>query len=97
MKNFRYLENVSTLKLDQSTCIGCGRCMEVCPQQVFVPEGKKVMLADRDACMECGACALNCPVKAISVDAGVGCASGLINEWMQDHKLGGMSGGNCCS
>jgi ferredoxin len=97
MKIFRYLENVVTLRLDQATCIGCGRCIEVCPHQVFVPEGKKVMLFDRDACMECGACALNCPVKAISVDAGVGCASGMINEWLKAHKLGGMGGGSCCS
>ena len=97
MRNFRYLENVATLRLDQTLCIGCGRCIEVCPHQVFLPEGKKVMLTDRDACMECGACARNCPVTAIAVDAGVGCASGMINEWLQDHSLGGMNGGNCCS
>jgi ferredoxin len=46
--------------------------------------------------MECGACALNCPVKAIAVDAGVGCASGMINEWLREHKLGRISGGSCC-
>jgi ferredoxin len=46
--------------------------------------------------MECGACALNCPVKALSVDAGVGCASGVINEWLQERKLGKL-GGSCCS
>jgi hypothetical protein len=40
---------------------------------------------------------LNCPVKAISVDAGVGCASGIINEWLQEHKLAKLGGGNCCS
>ncbi len=97
MKGFRYLENVATLKLDQSTCIGCGRCLEVCPHQVFAADGKKVLLADRDACMECGACALNCPVKAISVDAGVGCASGMINEWLREHNLGKAGGSGCCS
>lgn len=97
MKGFRYLENVVTLRLDQETCIGCGRCLEVCPHQVFVPEGKKVTMADRDACMECGACALNCPVKAITVDSGVGCASGMINEWLQEHNFGRIGGGNGCS
>jgi ferredoxin len=64
---------------------------------VFAPDEKRVLLADRDACMECGACALNCPVKAISVDAGVGCASGMINEWLQDHNLKKVSTGGCCS
>lgn len=97
MKGFRYLENVVTLKLDQPKCINCGRCLEVCPHQVFAPDQGKVLLADRDACMECGACALNCPVKAISVNAGVGCASGMIQEWLREHRLGKVSGGNCCS
>ena len=97
MKGYRYLNNVVTLRLDQAVCIGCNRCLEVCPHQVFTPDGKKVMLADRDACMECGACALNCPVRAISVDVGVGCASGMINEWLQERKLGKLGGGNCCS
>jgi ferredoxin len=97
VKGFRYLENVVTLQLDQSACIGCGRCLQVCPHQVFEPEGNKVALVDRNACMECGACALNCPVRAISVDAGVGCASGMINEWLRERKLGRLGGGNCCS
>lgn len=96
MNNFRYLKNVVTLELDQPTCIGCGRCLEVCPQRVFTLAAKMAAIQDRDACMECGACALNCPVKAIAVDAGVGCASGMINEWLQDHKLGKISGGGCC-
>ncbi|KAA0892119.1 mercury methylation ferredoxin HgcB [Oryzomonas rubra] len=96
MKGFRYLQNVVTLELDQAACIGCGRCLEVCPHQVFSLAEKKASLADRDACMECGACALNCPVKAITVDAGVGCASGMINEWLQERKLRAPSG-NCCS
>ncbi|OGU14042.1 MAG: ferredoxin [Geobacteraceae bacterium GWC2_53_11] len=97
MKGFRYLENVVTLKLDQQTCIGCGRCPQVCPHQVFEMIDKKAVMRDRDACIECGACALNCPVKAISVDAGVGCASGMINEWLREHNMGNVSGGNCCS
>jgi ferredoxin len=46
--------------------------------------------------MECGACAMNCPDGAIRVDAGVGCASGLINEWLQERKLR-RPGGDCCS
>lgn len=96
MKGFSYLKNVTTLILNRDTCIGCGRCLEVCPHQVFSLAAKKASFRDRDACMECGACALNCPVKAISVDAGVGCASGLINEWLQERKLH-VPGGSCCS
>jgi ferredoxin len=97
MKGFRYLKEVATLELDREVCIGCGRCVEVCPHQVFVVTEKKAVMRDRDACMECGACALNCPVKAIAVDSGVGCASGMINEWLQERKLGRLAGGSCCS
>lgn len=96
MKGFRYLENVVTLELDQPACIGCGMCLEVCPHQVFSLTEKKASIADRNSCMECGACALNCPVKAISVDSGVGCASGMINEWLQERKLNKPGSGNCC-
>ena len=96
MKGFRYLENVATLKLNQSVCIGCGRCPEVCPHQVFELVEQKAVIRDLGVCMECGACALNCPVKAITVDAGVGCASGMINEWLQERKLR-SSGVGCCS
>lgn len=96
MKGFRYLEGVATLELDQSLCIGCGRCVEVCPHQVFRMIGKQVAMADRDACMECGACALNCPVSAIKVDSGVGCATGLINEWFREKKIPGFNGGGSC-
>lgn len=96
MKGFRYLKNATTLKLNEQLCIGCGRCIEACPHQVFVLVTTVASVTDRDACMECGACALNCPVRAISVDAGVGCASGLINEWLQERKLR-KAGGGCCT
>ena len=95
MKGFRYLRNVATVELREPACIGCGRCVEVCPHQVFRLTDKKAGFADRDACMECGACMVNCPAAAISVDAGVGCASGLINEWLRERKLPGAGG--CCS
>ncbi len=95
MKGFSYLKNVATLKLDQTACTGCGKCAEVCPHQVFATMERRTCVADLDACMECGACARNCPLAAITVDAGVGCASGLINEWLRERRIPG--GGECCS
>ncbi|MBP1729017.1 MAG: 4Fe-4S ferredoxin iron-sulfur binding domain protein [Deltaproteobacteria bacterium] len=96
MKGFSYLRDVVTLELDRELCIGCGLCAEVCPQQLFAMQGGKAQIMEKDACMECGACALNCPVTAIAVDAGVGCASGMINEWLASLKLGGGSDSSCC-
>jgi len=96
VKGFSYLRNVVTLQLDRELCIGCRMCTEVCPQQLFTMQDGKAQITDRDACMECGACALNCPVKAISVDAGVGCASGMINEWLASLKIRRGGGAGCC-
>lgn len=93
MRNFRYLKGVTTLHYERERCIGCGRCVEVCPHRVFALAGKKARLVDADACIECGACARNCPAAAISVDAGVSCASGLINEWLRERRLGRHRGG----
>jgi ferredoxin len=96
LKGFSYLHNVSTLEFDAETCIGCGRCLEVCPHQVFSLVANKAQIIDLDACMECGACARNCPAAAIRVDAGVGCAAGLINEWLLEQNFY-TSRKKCCS
>jgi NAD-dependent dihydropyrimidine dehydrogenase PreA subunit len=85
-----YLKNVVTLELDEAACTGCGRCAEVCPHAVFVLESGRSKLRQRDACMECGACALNCPAGAIQVQAGVGCASGILNVML------GRKAACCC-
>jgi len=74
----RYLKNVATLKLDAETCVGCGRCVQVCPHGVFRLENGAAVISDGNACMECGACALNCPARALSVRKGVGCAYAVL-------------------
>lgn len=94
MKRFRYLPDVSTLKLDQETCIGCGMCETVCPHRVFIVQSKKAQISDFDACIECGACATNCPVAAISLTPGVGCAAYIINKWLKSRGIN--LGDGCC-
>jgi NAD-dependent dihydropyrimidine dehydrogenase PreA subunit len=76
-----YLKNVTTLSFDAEKCIGCGKCMEVCPHDVFDMNVGKARINKKDFCMECGACALNCPAYAIEVNAGVGCAAAIIMSW----------------
>jgi ferredoxin len=90
MEPFVYLKDVVTLELREDRCIGCGVCLEVCPHEVFGPDGHRVLIRDRDACMECGACSRNCPVGAITVEAGVGCAAAIINGLL------GRKGDDCC-
>jgi NAD-dependent dihydropyrimidine dehydrogenase PreA subunit len=89
------MKNVATLRLNEAACTGCGICLVVCPHKVFSMAARRASIADMDACMECGACAKNCPADAIGVEAGVGCATGLINEWLRERGIM-KTGGDCC-
>lgn len=93
--NLRYYISAITLELDPARCVGCGRCVEVCPHDVFAlvrsssdadrtPDStrqphRQSQIVHRDRCMECGACARNCAAEAIQAGAGVGCAAAIIN------------------
>ena len=53
------------------TCIGCGRCVEICASQAIHLEdrpgsgSKKLAVMDHDRCIRCYCCAEICPVAAI--------------------------------
>lgn len=81
-----YLKDVTTLTLTPATCTGCGRCVEVCPHEVFEIRDRKAVIVARDACMECGACVKNCAYGSLTVDAGVGCAAALINAMVTGNE-----------
>ena len=97
MSDFRYLKNVATLRLDVEKCTGCRMCTQVCPHGVFVIQDGKACIVDRDLCMECGACAINCAAEAISVESGVGCASGIIIGAIRGTEPTCECKKNCCS
>ncbi|UCD19268.1 MAG: 4Fe-4S binding protein [candidate division WOR-3 bacterium] len=92
-KKSKYLE--TTLKYDATLCTGCGMCSTVCPHGVFVQKDGIAQLARPTACMECGACALNCAVRAISVDAGTGCATAQMIASLKGSKEP-TCGSGCC-
>ena len=95
MQDFRYIDKVATLNLNQQICIGCGNCVVVCPHRIFRVTEHKAVIADPDACMECGACAKNCPVGAIEVSPGVGCAAAVIVGWI-NRLVGRKIISGCC-
>ena len=77
---------INTLQYDQSLCIGCGVCVDVCPHAAFEMRGRLAYLINQQACMECGACQLNCPTDAIRVESGVGCANAMIRAALLGQK-----------
>jgi NAD-dependent dihydropyrimidine dehydrogenase PreA subunit len=96
----KYLSNTATLELLPEQCTGCGRCLEVCPHQVFAVKDRKAVILDRDRCMECGACTNNCAFGALRVDKGVGCAAAIINSMITGGEpscgCGSEDKASCC-
>lgn len=45
-------------------CIGCGSCLEVCPQQC-IDLSKTPAVIRQENCLHCGNCMNNCPVGAV--------------------------------
>ena len=50
--------------IEQSKCVGCGTCVDSCPQQAVSIENN-VAVINQSRCRQCGYCALTCPVKAV--------------------------------
>lgn len=48
------------------SCIGCGKCIELCPFEAISADEAGKAIIDAEKCMGCGICVINCPVEAIS-------------------------------
>jgi uncharacterized protein (DUF169 family)/NAD-dependent dihydropyrimidine dehydrogenase PreA subunit len=59
---------MSKIKIDLDECIGCGKCVEICPNNVYELKEKKPLIANEDACALCGICADQCPKNAIELE-----------------------------
>ncbi len=52
--------------LNTSTCISCGKCIKVCPMNIFALEDK-VLPMNEDICIQCRLCADKCPTSSIFI------------------------------
>jgi len=55
--------------VDPGSCIGCGACLQVCPDGVFAAAGDVVAAQNPDACRLCGRCTQVCRPGAITLSA----------------------------
>jgi pyruvate formate lyase activating enzyme len=80
-----------------SRCVGCGRCVSICPEKA-VRMGGSLAVTDRDRCSACGACVLACPVGARSIVGESWTADALVDELAKDVLFFDQSsGGVTCS
>lgn len=52
--------------IDKETCIGCGICVDSCPQEVLEVVDGTSTVTNEDACIACGDCLEECPMGAIT-------------------------------
>ncbi|WP_434310919.1 FAD-binding protein [Hominifimenecus sp. rT4P-3] len=69
---------MSGLKIDQSTCIGCGKCVRACSSHGLEVREKKAYVTD--SCTLCGICVESCPVQAITLERESAVSEDLVKE-----------------
>jgi electron transport complex protein RnfB len=53
--------------VSEEICIGCCRCLKVCPTDAIVGAAKQIHNVIREACTGCGNCVERCPTEAVSM------------------------------
>ncbi len=77
---------VEKMVFDQTKCIGCGNCLDVCPTNYLnLNQDNKIECSQNKEvdCINCGQCVLHCPVGAIE---GVGEFEELENIFKDKNK-----------
>lgn len=59
------------IKIEENICIGCEKCVEVCPKGVYEVVNKKSKVVALKECISCKSCFPQCPVGAIEHSASV--------------------------
>ena len=76
----------------ENKCIGCGKCIEICPNGIHtIEEGKHVI--DRSKCVSCGKCAENCFAGALVMSSREYTIDEVMDQILQDKIYYEESGG----
>ena len=52
--------------IETDECVGCGICIDACPQEVLEVTDGVAEATNEDACIACGDCVEECPMGAIT-------------------------------
>lgn len=58
------------IKIDREKCEGadCAECVDVCPMEIFIIDGEKIVIQNKEECSLCEVCMDVCPNEAIKID-----------------------------
>ncbi len=76
----------------QANCIGCGKCIETCPQAAL-SAGADGVIRDRGLCTNCGACVAVCPAEAMVMYGRQVTVAEVLGEVEKDRPFYDNSGG----
>ena len=60
-------EGQKIAEIAEEICIGCGRCLKVCPTDAMIGAQKQIHNVIREACTGCGNCVNRCPTGAATL------------------------------
>ncbi len=61
-------ESIMAAKINAEECVGCGTCVDECPENAITMGDDEIAVVDADKCTECGTCVDACPSEAISIE-----------------------------
>ena len=61
--------SVGELKINDSRCIRCQRCVKICPAGIFYEDNGCIRIKNESSCIFCGHCVAVCPKDAVEHDA----------------------------
>ena len=73
-------------------CIGCGRCLELCPNGAL-SRGEEQIVIDRERCVACGTCTTECYAEALVLHGQEVSVEEVVAEVVKDRPFYDNSGG----
>lgn len=63
------LNPYGTISLHRELCIGCGMCVDICPQGLYQMDAQdhKIVLHSPEKCVNCNACVRRCPENCLEI------------------------------
>jgi len=76
-----------TALVDAELCIGCGNCIEPCPQAAIIMGEDARIVINQDYCVGCGICKSHCEVEAIKIKQTMTMRGSVQDYFLEDGRL----------